>query len=144
MCCYIQRLGALIVDWFHYYLSWLIVVFFNVVNNQLTSEPIVAIIGKRPNVEVETGFEHFPENPLPKNVEDMTPQNCVGKGNAFPCGPVCEFEGKTIETLCQWSDSGGITGEILTNVLQKMDEIGVVVRRDGHSSLLMHMGRACP
>ena len=106
-------------------------------NNKLTSEPIVAIIGKRPNVEVETGFEHFPENPMPKNVEDMTPQNCVGKGNAFPCGPVCEFEGKTIETLCQWSDSGGITGEILTNVLKKMDEIGVAVRRDGIKPFLL-------
>lgn len=56
--------------------------------------------------------------------------NHFGEGKAFPGGPVCEFKGKKIPTLVQWSEHGGITGEILTNVLKKLDCCGVIDRTD--------------
>ena len=38
--------------------------------------------------------------------------NHFGEGKAFPGGPVCEFKGKKIPTLVQWSEHGGITGSV--------------------------------
>ena len=59
---------------------------------------------------------------------DFGDQSNHGKGNRFPGGPVCHFRGKTIPCLVASSRSGGITSEILTNILRHLDKHGVYDR----------------
>ena len=86
---------------------------------------------------VETGYDPFAENPLPVEEDQMTINNCFGDGNAFPCGPQCQFQGKTLPTLCQWSEGGGISGEILTNILRMMDASEILDRSKGVKPFLL-------
>ena len=79
---------------------------------------------------METGFDPFALLPLYTNGKEISLEKCFGEGNAFPCGPVCEFRGLKIPTLVQWSEHGGITGEILTNILKRMDSCGAIDRTD--------------
>ena len=53
----------------------------------------------------------------------------TGPGKVFPGGPVCCFKGLTIPTIVRRSASGGITPEILIEVLQHYDKH--VPRKDG-------------
>jgi hypothetical protein len=46
----------------------------------------------------------------------------TGKGKVFPGGPVCTYKGVDIPTLIHRSDSGGITPEILVDVLRHFDK----------------------
>ena len=49
----------------------------------------------------------------------------IGRGKVFPGGPVCEFNGKNIPTFVTNSDSGGITPDILVEVLKHLDKCGI-------------------
>ncbi|OEU06566.1 hypothetical protein FRACYDRAFT_254435 [Fragilariopsis cylindrus CCMP1102] len=53
----------------------------------------------------------------------------TGPGKVFPGGPVCSFKGLTIPTIVRRSASGGITPEILIEVLQHYDKH--VPRKEG-------------
>jgi hypothetical protein len=46
----------------------------------------------------------------------------TGPGRVFPGGPVCSFQGKSIPSIVRRSSSGGITPEILVEVLQHYDK----------------------
>ena len=86
---------------------------------------------------VETGYDPFAKNPLPSDADEMTVNDCFGEDNAFPGGPVCEFQGKELPTLCQWSEGGGITPQILTNILKRIDDSDVLDRSDGVKPFLL-------
>ena len=45
-----------------------------------------------------------------------------GVGKQFPGGPTCRFRGKDVPCFCRWSKKGGITAEILKDILQTFDE----------------------
>ena len=47
----------------------------------------------------------------------------TGPGKHYPYGPTCEFNGKEIPCMCFASEHGGITGEILVQILTKLDEL---------------------
>ena len=94
----------------------------------LDFSPFQMILGKKPDAAVETGFDLFATNPLPLDDADMTVANLVGEGKAFTGGPVCDFQGKKLPTLCQWSEGGGINPDILVNILKKIDSSGVLAR----------------
>jgi hypothetical protein len=46
----------------------------------------------------------------------------TGPGRVFPGGPVCSFQGKSIPSIGRRSSSGGITPEILVEVLQHYEK----------------------
>ena len=98
---------------------------------------LFVIPGKKPNTMVETGYDPFADIPLPADEDQMNVHDCFGSGKAFPTGPTCEFQGKTLPMLCQWSEGGGISGEILTNILKRIDASGVLNRSSGVKPFLL-------
>ena len=91
---------------------------------------VVIIEGKERNVFVESGVDPF--HPFYKthrddisnsNIELL--QDNFGPGKLFPGGPTCEFEGKEIPTMIRYSEKGGITNEILTDILHTIDSLNV-------------------
>ena len=94
-------------------------------------------LGSRPDLAVESGFDEFAfkEDVYNESKIDLL-QNC-GEGKCFPGGPVCTFNNKRIEMLAQWSESGGITPQILTNCLKYMDRLDIFPRRDGRVPFLL-------
>ena len=70
----------------------------------------------------------------------------MGPGHPFPGGPECYFNGRKIPSFVTSSESGGITNEILVEILQHLDKHGVSNRVvgepppclivDGHGSRL--------
>ena len=76
------------------------------------------------------GFDQFAEisiddDGLPDPLENF------GNGKCFSGGPTCEYNSNTITMFAQWSESGGITPTILTNVLRYMDSIELFAHEDG-------------
>ena len=49
----------------------------------------------------------------------------------------CEFQGKTLSMLSQRREGGGISGEILTNILKRIDASGVLDRSNGMKPFLL-------
>ena len=83
-------------------------------------------LGKKPSSVVETGFDPFNPAPTVMDDGDISIANSFGEGETFPDGPVYKYKGCKIPTLVQWSVYGRITGEILKNVLIKMDTCGAI------------------
>jgi hypothetical protein len=54
-----------------------------------------------------------------------------GAGKMFPGGPTCFVDGKCIPTYPTISVSGGVTSQILADVLEYLDELNVFPRGDG-------------
>ena len=55
----------------------------------------------------------------------------MGKGNVFPGGPTCEYNGKQIPVFVTNSKSGGITPEILVDILKHLVIYGITDRNYG-------------
>ena len=55
----------------------------------------------------------------------------MGPGRPFPGGPVCDFNGRKIPSFVTRSESGGITPEILVEILQHLDTHGVTNQIEG-------------
>ena len=49
----------------------------------------------------------------------------MGKGKVFPGGPTCEYNRKQIPAFVTNSESGGITPEILVDMLKHLDIYGI-------------------
>ena len=67
--------------------------------------------------------------------EDNEIEKNVGPGKYFPMGPTCVVDGEKIPCYCDCSSNGSITGKILTRILMRLDELGVVERgidKNGH------------
>ena len=47
----------------------------------------------------------------------------IGSGKYYPCGNSCTYKGKTVPCLVEFSEGGGISGNILMNVLSKLDDL---------------------
>jgi hypothetical protein len=83
---------------------------------------------------------------MDENGEILLSEVNFGQGKYFPSGPQCCFRGKTIPYLPLSSPSGGITGELLVEILQWLDKNGIYERvpggpepflvLDGHESRL--------
>ncbi len=69
-----------------------------------------------------------------------------GEGKYYPGGPTCKYNGKVVDCLVFTSESGGITGEILVEILTYFDSIDLSLHVpggpipllivDGHQSCL--------
>jgi hypothetical protein len=67
----------------------------------------------------------------------------IRQNNVASGGPKCNFKAIEVPCMCQYSPQGGITPRILTNCLQRMDELNLFPRSpnkipfilfDGHDS----------
>jgi hypothetical protein len=77
---------------------------------------------------------------------DMSGVN-VGDGKYFPGGPKCKFNGKVVDCVTYVSKSGGITAEILVEILKYFDSIDLFPRDTGITPLLLvdgHQSRLSP
>ena len=70
------------------------------------------------------------------------PYNKRKKLKLFPTGPECEFNGKKIPTLVQWSPSGSITTDILVDCLATLDHYSVFNRSSGLKPFLLLDGHS--
>jgi hypothetical protein len=124
----------------------------------LTGEPVMCVIiieGSKGNLLLETGIdmdqiEHIDID----SYEDAAASteyntdfllNNSGPGKLFPGGPTCHFKGKEIQSMVRFTESGGINSSILTEILAKLDGIGIYKEKremgmtpfllvDGHGS----------
>ena len=103
---------------------------------------VVIFSGKRRNTMVETGIDMFAEEFGEVSDKDYILKNS-GKNKRFPGGPTCTHRGIDIPCLCEWTENGSITSDILRKVLNVLDELLVfdrttgitpVVLLDGHGS----------
>jgi len=93
---------------------------------------------------VETGLDL--STPVAGNVSDPEFfRSNSGPGKRFPGGPIYRFKNREIPCLTRWSKKGGITSEILIDILQTLDETQIfdedrengvkpLMLVDGHSS----------
>ena len=112
----------------------------------LTGETVCCVViieGKRLAAQDLTG-EDIMVSPRSGNLS-WDNQTNHGPGKRYPGGPTCFFRGKVVPALVTFSDSGGVTSEILTDVLRHIDKCKVFERNttapftptiqlDGHHS----------
>ena len=55
----------------------------------------------------------------------------MGTGKFHPGGPKCKYKGKEVDCLAFATESGGITGKILVEILTYFDAIELFPRRQG-------------
>jgi hypothetical protein len=104
--------------------------------NILTIKVYLSTAGKRPDLAVEMGFNDFSAMQT-NDIGELDPLENFGKGKCCEGGPTCEFRGKEIPTFAQWSDSGGITPTILTNILRYLDSLHIFDRSGGKRPFLL-------
>jgi hypothetical protein len=117
-----------------------------------TGEPVMCVVifqGERSDLplHVSQGIDIFADinetNNGPRDSSQFLNDNS-GKGCLLPGGPECQFRGKTVPCYTTASPHGGITGEILTDLLRFMDSLELFPRTengprpvlllDGHNS----------
>ena len=90
---------------------------------------VVIISGKKTDALVESGVEWDQLNDIEDvdSIEDVDELqffiNNFGKDNLFPGGPTCRYKGVEVPAFVTFSDSGGISGEILTNIFRRLDDL---------------------
>jgi hypothetical protein len=55
----------------------------------------------------------------------------------LPCGPTCDFNGKTVPCFVGWPSKGSITSALLAAMLKRMDVSEYVDRSDGINPFLL-------
>jgi hypothetical protein len=106
---------------------------------------VIIILGTKRNLTVESGIDMFAKDVIGQEDDIDFFENNYGPGKRFPGGPTCIFRGKKIPCMIRYSESGGITAEILTDILRTFDTLDVfadarlegirpMLLIDGHSS----------
>jgi hypothetical protein len=93
-----------------------------------------------------TGVDHSVTPILTADGKEFHLELNFGEGKYYPGGPKCKYNGKVVDCLTYTSESGGITGEILVEILTYFDSIDLFPRVpggpipvlivDGHQSCL--------
>ena len=93
-----------------------------------TGEPIMcAVIFKASEVttQMQMGVD------ITKDKTGTRLEDNIGKNKQYPGGPVCRFKGKDVPAFICCSPGGGINSELLTQMLQRMDELELFPRKEG-------------
>lgn len=72
-------------------------------------------------MDLRSEIKYNPDKPLEEQ---------VGAGKPFPGAPKTKFRGVEMEAFITCNESGSMTGEILPQILQKIDEYGVFARTE--------------
>ena len=95
-----------------------------------------------------TGIDHSVQPILTADGNEIELEVNFGEGKYYPGGPKCKFNGKVVECLTFVSESGGITGDILVDILKCFDQIDLFPRVDGGPILVLivdgHQSRLDP
>jgi hypothetical protein len=101
-------------------------------------------VGKVPQ-EWRTGLDAS-VNPIQGSNGEIDIAQNLGRGKFYPGGPTCFYNGKVVDCLVYANKSGGISGEILVQILTYFDDIDLfpqvagspipVLIVDGHQSRL--------
>lgn len=88
---------------------------------------VVIIQGKTRNILFETGVDLDADAIGEKKDEEDYEffLNNIGKDKLYPGGPTCNFKGKDVPCMVEFSDSGGITSSILTKIFQTIDTLKI-------------------
>ena len=109
---------------------------------------VVIFQSKKENVPFtwRTGIDHTINPILTADGKEIDFELNVGEGTYYPGGPKCRYNGKIVDCLTYVSESGGITGDILVEILKYFDDIDLfpcidgdpipVLILDGHQSRL--------
>ena len=62
--------------------------------------------------------------------------NC-GEGKLYPGGPTCDFRGKKVPCFIRWNEKGGMTSDILTEALKRMDHLELFFRTNNCKQMLL-------
>jgi hypothetical protein len=88
---------------------------------------VVLLTGKKRNLMVETGIDANCNEPIIGDVEKDGQyeffKNNFGEGKLFPGGPKCLYKGKEVPCFVRFSDKGGMTGQILKEIFQTLDDL---------------------
>ena len=117
---------------------------------------VVIVAGKQHDILVELGvdFEKLKDLNMDLGIDDVDTiddrllqliEENTGEGKLFPGIPSCTYKGKEIPGYVAFSESGGITPTILTNIFRRLDNLhifdedrsnGIIpfVLLDGHGS----------
>ena len=107
---------------------------------------VVVFDGEKSTTLLEAGMNTFAEiNGFERDVDFF--ENYSGSGKLYPGGSTCVFKRKELPYLVRWTPKGSINGEILVEMLQTLDELGVYATEraeerttflvlDGHGSRL--------
>ena len=71
------------------------------------------------------------DNPVTNEWHEIDFSSNAGKGKYHPGAPTCTYKGKEVDCLTFASESGGITGDILINILSYFDSINLFPRHPG-------------
>ena len=109
----------------------------------LNGEPVrclVIVTGIQQKYQVETGIDvDVVPIGLPSDAEYVIMKR--GKGKLYPMGSICQFNGKTIPCLVQWSPFGSITSEILRDAPSTIDHHEVFDQSTGRKPFLLLDGQ---
>jgi hypothetical protein len=78
-----------------------------------------------------TGIDYEVSPVLTGDGKEIDWQLNLGEGKYYPGGPKCMYNGKVVDCLTYASESGGITGDILIEILKYFDESDVFPRIPG-------------
>lgn len=116
-----------------------------------SGDPVCCVIiftGEKKDIPLSwtTGIDIQVEPIVDENNNVLLVEGNFGEGKYMPSGPTCVFRGKRIPMLPLISPSGGITGQLLVEILMYLDKLEVyeripggpvpVIVLDGHDSRL--------
>ena len=79
----------------------------------------------------KTGIDITSENPVLDSSGEIDFEANCGEGKHYPLGPKCKYRGKEVDCLTFASESGGISGDILVEILKYFDKIDLFPRVPG-------------
>ena len=98
----------------------------------LTGEPVCCVViieGKRLAAEDMTGEDIMVSQEGCEDISFLNQEN-HGPDKRFPGGPSCSFRNIQISAFVTFSDSGGVTSSILTDIMRHIDRCNVFKRGD--------------
>ena len=90
----------------------------------------------------KTGIDIRAKEPVRNLRDEIDFETNIGEGKFHPGGPKCKYNGKEVDCLTFASESGGITGGILVNILEHFDRIDLFPRKAGGPIPVLLVDRA--
>ena len=69
------------------------------------------------------GIDTTVENPIQNEKGEIDLELNIGESQYYPEGPQCKYRGKEVDCRAFTSESGGITGAVLVNILEYLDAL---------------------
>jgi hypothetical protein len=101
------------------------------------SKLLTDVTGGNPLSEDCGDYDKEHSQKLEDEIANMKDEHSNGVDRMFLFGPTCTFNGPTVPTFVTCSKNGSITSQLLTNILQKMDDMMLFDRSGGVNPCLL-------